>query len=63
MKAVKENKVYTVDETTKQQYLSQGYDITDDSGKVIETPKNKTVPYAEYEKLFVENQKLKREKT
>ena len=36
MKAIKGNKVYTVNETSKKSYLSQGYDIIDDSGDIIE---------------------------
>ena len=34
MKAIKDNKVYTVDETTKGPYLARGFDITDDEGNV-----------------------------
>ena len=47
MKAVKGNKVYTVDETSKKSYLSQGYDIIDDSGDIIEHSPVSTVPYSE----------------
>lgn len=36
MKASKENKVYTIDETQKDYYVAQGYDISDDEGNVIE---------------------------
>ena len=31
MKAVKANKVYTVDEISKNDYLAQGFDIVDDN--------------------------------
>jgi cell division protein FtsB len=61
MKAVKGNKVYTVDEANKKAYLAQGYEIQDDKGKVLETPADKTVPYAEYKKLLDENAELKSE--
>lgn len=61
MKAVKENKVYTVDEVSKAEYLAQGFDIVDDNGNVIETSAKKTVPYAEYQKVVAENKRLKAE--
>jgi len=35
MKARKENKVYDINESSKQTYLDQGFDIYDDNGKVI----------------------------
>lgn len=61
MKAVKANKVYTIDETAKSSYLSQGYDIADENGKVIERSPQSTVKYSEYEKVLAENKKLKTE--
>ncbi len=61
MKAVKGNKVYTVDETSKKNYLAQGYDITDDNFNVIERSPTATVPYREYEKLLAENASLRAE--
>jgi len=51
MKAKKENKVYEVDKITKDRYIKEGYDIYDDEGKLIESAKNKTIGYAEYEKI------------
>jgi len=36
MKAKKENKVYRVDESNKEYYLQQGYDIYNDEGELIE---------------------------
>jgi hypothetical protein len=61
MKAVKENKVYTVDEISKKDYLAQGYDIVDDDFNVLERSPSATVPYREYEKLIKENAELKAE--
>lgn len=58
MKAIKGNKVYTVDEISKKAYLSQGYDIIDDSGDIIEHSPTATVPYAEYAKVIAENEVL-----
>lgn len=52
MKAIKDNKVYTVDETTKGTYLAAGYDITDDSGNVIEHSPSSTVSRREYDELL-----------
>ena len=59
MKAVKENKVYTIDETQRKAYAAQGFDITDDSGRIIEYAAGKTVPYAKYAALLEENNRLK----
>lgn len=61
MQAVKGNKVYRVDEASKKAYLAQGYEIQDDKGNALESPANKTVPYADYQKLLDENKKLKAE--
>lgn len=68
MKAVMENKVYTIDETQKAMYQAQGYDIIDDEGKVIQYGAGKSVSYEEYKtleekalKLEKENKKLKDE--
>lgn len=61
MKAVKGNKVYTVDEASKKDYLAQGYDITDDEFNVIERSPTATVPYREYEKVVKENEQLRAE--
>ena len=48
MKAVKGNKVYTIDEIQKKFYEESGFDILDDDGNVIAYGKGKTVPYGEY---------------
>ncbi|MGG7143552.1 hypothetical protein ACQPVP_08805 [Clostridium nigeriense] len=68
MKAVMENKVYTIDETQKAMYQAQGYDITEDDGTIIEYGAGKSVAYVEYRaleekvaKLEKENKKLKEE--
>ena len=61
MKAIKNNKEYTVDEDTKKAYLAQGYNICDDNGKVIEYAPTATVKRVEYDKLLKENEKLKAE--
>lgn len=61
MKAIKDNKVYTVDETTKDAYLARGFNITDDNGKVIERSPSSSVSYEAYSKVVAENKALKAE--
>lgn len=61
MKAVKANKIYTVDEISKAAYLAQGFDITDDEGNILEHSPSGAVSYAEYEQLLRENTALKAE--
>lgn len=48
MKATKANKEYTIDESMKAQYVKDGFDIYDDSGKLIDYGAGKTVPYGDY---------------
>lgn len=59
MTAEKGNKVYTIDESMKARYEADGFDIKDDSGKVISTGKGKTVPYEDYQKVVDELNTLK----
>lgn len=61
MKAIRGNKVYKVDDKTKNAYLAQGYDIYDDKGKLVEKSPKSTVSYEAYSKLENENKKLKAE--
>ena len=48
MRAVKENKEYTIEESQKGFYLGQGFDIYDDAGDLVEAGAGKTVSYEEY---------------
>lgn len=59
MKAIKENKVYTIDETLKKSYLARGFDIADDNFNIIEYSPTASVSYAEYEKVKNELEELK----
>lgn len=66
MKAIKDNKIYTVDDTSKDAYLAQGYDIYSGNGELIERSPSSTVSRREYDelldkynKLVAENKKLK----
>lgn len=40
MRAIKDNKVYTVSESNMDEYLALGYDILDDKGKLIKRSPN-----------------------
>ncbi len=60
IKAVKANKSYSIAESEKKRYLSQGYDIYV-GGKLAERSAKSTVSLADYEKLEGENKKLKSE--
>ncbi len=62
MTAEKDNKVYTIDESTKDRYVAEGYDIRDDDGKVVAYGKGKTVPYEKYQRVLQELESLKTEK-
>lgn len=59
MKAVKGNKVYTIDDKVKKRYQDDGYDITDDSGNVVAYGRGKTVPYETYMAVVKERDELK----
>jgi len=66
MKAIKENKTYTVDEASKDVYLAQGFDIYGDNGELIERSPSSVISRREYDalldkynKLVSENKKLK----
>ena len=60
MKAKKENKVYEVDKVSKDRYVKDGYDIYDDNGKLVQSAKNKTVSYEEFEKVKAELEEAKK---
>lgn len=62
MLAVKDNKVYRTDENSKEKYLAQGFDICDDTGKIIEYSVSGTVSRADYNKLLSELNALKSKK-
>ncbi len=62
MKAIKGNKVYTVNTSEEAKaYQAQGFDIYDDNGKIKEHALGKTVSLEKYEALEKENVKLKAE--
>ena len=62
MKAIKDNKVYNVDESTMGTYLAAGFDIIGDDGKVVERSASSTVSRKEYDELLAKYEALKAEK-
>lgn len=63
MKAVKENKVYTItNEQEAELYCLKGFDIFDDNGNIIKYGAGKSVPYEKYAELLAENTALKEKK-
>ncbi len=63
MKAVKENKVYTLtNEQEAELYRLKGYDIVDDNGNILKYGAGKSVPYEKYAELLAENSVLKEKK-
>lgn len=63
MKAVKENRVYTILETEQDYYNAKGFDIMDDNGEVIAYGRGKTVSYEEYARIVKELKELKENKS
>lgn len=61
MKAVKGNKVYTINETQKRFYEESGFDILNDEGAVIAYGRGKSVPYGDYVALKEEKRRLEQE--
>lgn len=62
MKAIKDNKVYTIDSGSKAEYLARGFDIYDDGGKMIARSPSATVPAAQYDELLAKYNALAAEK-
>ncbi|MBQ8960448.1 MAG: hypothetical protein IJ071_04430 [Ruminococcus sp.] len=63
MKAIKDNKVYTISEASKGEYLARGFDIYDDRGELTERSPSATVPAAKYDELLAKYNALAAEKT
>ena len=59
MKAIKDNKVYTIDQSSKAEYLARGFDIYDDGGEMIARSPSATVPAAQYDELLAKYEELK----
>ena len=61
MRAVKENKEYTIEESQKGFYLAQGFNIYGDDGELVEAAPGKTVSYDEYAALQAKLEELEAE--
>lgn len=61
MKAVKENREYTIDESQQKHYQDAGFDILED-GNIIAHGRGKTVPYGDYAALAAELESVKAER-
>lgn len=62
MKAIKDNKVYTINTDVEAKfYKAKGFDIYDDKGKLKESGTGKSVSIEKFESLEKENAKLKKE--
>lgn len=61
MKAKKDNKVYRIDETQKKKYLSEGFDIYNDEGELVEYSPLKKIEYNKYVDVLKENEELKKQ--
>jgi hypothetical protein len=59
MKAIKDNREYTIGDDDKERYLQQGYDVYDESGKLLEAAHGKSVPWALYQAKCAECESLK----
>lgn len=59
--AIKANKVYPVNENTKEEFLRQGYNIIDEKGNLVESSEKTKVPYEKYEKVKKELEKANEE--
>jgi hypothetical protein len=61
MKAIKENRVYTITDAEMDSFRKEGYDIYDDKGKVVAYGVGKTVPFEKYVALQNQVEELKKE--
>lgn len=59
--AIKANKVYPVNENTKEEFLRQGYNIIDEKGNLVESSEKTKVSYEKYEKVKKELEKANEE--
>lgn len=52
MRAKKQNKEYTITAAEVKGYQARGFDIYDDSGKLVQVGAGKTVSYAKYQEAL-----------
>ena len=58
MRAVKENKEYTIDEAQQKSYQDGGYDILDEKGNITDYGRGKTVPFEDHMRAVKEIERL-----
>lgn len=63
LKAIKDNKVYDINENQTDFYLSDGFDVYNEDGEVIEYSHLKTIKYSDHLKLLAEASKLENVET
>lgn len=61
MRAVKGNKEYTITETQKDQYVRDGFDIVDNTGKILQAGAGKSVPFAQHQAALDEKAELEKQ--
>ena len=61
MKAIKENRVYTITDAEMSSFQKEGYDIYSDDGEVIAYGMGKSVPFEKYAKLMEQVEALQEE--
>lgn len=57
LEARKENKVYKINDTVKQRYLNDGFDIYDENGKIVEHTPLKKIKYSDHLKALEAKEK------
>lgn len=61
MKAIKENRQYTINDTDVQRFARDGYDVYDDDGNIVAFGVGKSVPFEKYAKAMEQIEKLQEE--
>ena len=59
--ATKGNRQTVIDEKEVKSFAAQGYDITDESGKIIASADNKVIAYSKYAETLKEIEALKKD--
>lgn len=57
MKAIKENREYTITEADVTSFKNEGYDIYDDNGKLVAYGTGKTVSFEKYARIVEQLEK------
>lgn len=57
MKAIKENREYTITEADVTSFKNEGYDIYDDNGKLVAYGTGKTVSFEQYARIVEQLEK------